>query len=212
MKQSTKTERQSNADRRKASIAAVIEAALKLFVDQGYSATSVDQIAAAAGLTKGAVYFYFKDKEALLIELLERSECELYEPIFNELDGLNKSGVETLNKFLQLIGRAGAERDRGLLMLPILMSIEFSEEGDIVEERIQAMYTRTRRKLTEIIKCGQKDDTMRQDADPEAFASLIVSLTDGILIDLHRGGVSVSGASIAKASRQMIVRSLSRGS
>ncbi len=38
----------------------------------GYRSTNLEQIAGAARLTKGAVYFYFRSKEAVLIALLER--------------------------------------------------------------------------------------------------------------------------------------------
>ena len=126
MKPLKQNEPQSNADRRKASTAAVMNAALKLFVRQGYVATSVEQIASAANLTKGAVYFYFKDKETLLLELLNRSEDELYKPIFGTLTETDKNGQQQLDGFLHLIARAGAEKNRDLLLLPVLMSLEFS--------------------------------------------------------------------------------------
>ncbi len=68
-----KKQRVPNSERRKASIKAVLDSALGLFVTQGYDATSMDDIASRAGLTKGAVYFYFKDKVSLLHALLERA-------------------------------------------------------------------------------------------------------------------------------------------
>ena len=49
-------------EQRRASVENLLSAALKLFITQGYHATSVEQIAHAAGLTKGAVYFYFKNE------------------------------------------------------------------------------------------------------------------------------------------------------
>jgi TetR/AcrR family acrAB operon transcriptional repressor len=52
--------RRSNRDRREQSTEQVLAAALKLFVSNGYTATSIDDIATEAGLTKGAVYFYFR--------------------------------------------------------------------------------------------------------------------------------------------------------
>ena len=77
-------QRVPNAERRKSSIKSVLDSALSLFVTQGYDATSMDDIASRAGLTKGAVYFYFKDKLSLLHALLERTEAELFDPIFAE--------------------------------------------------------------------------------------------------------------------------------
>ena len=51
----------------------VLDAALKLFVEQGYAHTSVAQIARAAGISKGAVYLYFPSKQAILEGLVKRA-------------------------------------------------------------------------------------------------------------------------------------------
>jgi AcrR family transcriptional regulator len=49
----------------------LLDAAAEVFAERGYRATTVDDIAAAAGLTKGAVYWNFDSKEALFSALLE---------------------------------------------------------------------------------------------------------------------------------------------
>jgi AcrR family transcriptional regulator len=43
----------------------LLEAAIELFVQQGYAATRIDEVARRAGVAKGTVYVYYKDKEAL---------------------------------------------------------------------------------------------------------------------------------------------------
>jgi AcrR family transcriptional regulator len=43
----------------------ILEAALEQFADRGYTAVSVDDVARAAGVTKGAVYYWFADKDDL---------------------------------------------------------------------------------------------------------------------------------------------------
>lgn len=48
----------------------IITAAGELFIEQGYAATSIQQIADAVGCTKAALYYHFKDKEALLQEVI----------------------------------------------------------------------------------------------------------------------------------------------
>ncbi len=48
----------------------ILEAATELFVSQGYRKTSVDEVARAAGVSKGTVYLYFKNKNDLLIHAL----------------------------------------------------------------------------------------------------------------------------------------------
>ncbi len=47
--------------------AALMDAAAKLFADQGYSATTIRDIAAAAGMLPGSVYYHFPSKAALLL-------------------------------------------------------------------------------------------------------------------------------------------------
>lgn len=54
-----------NQEQRKEREAQILTAALQVFRDRGYGATRLDDIASAAGLTKPALYFYFKNKEAL---------------------------------------------------------------------------------------------------------------------------------------------------
>ena len=50
----------------------VLRAALDLFSTQGYATTSVQEIVAAAGVTKGAMYHYFASKDDLLFAIYER--------------------------------------------------------------------------------------------------------------------------------------------
>jgi AcrR family transcriptional regulator len=49
----------------------LLDAAAGVFAERGYRATTVDDLAAAAGLTKGAVYWNFDNKEAVLSALIE---------------------------------------------------------------------------------------------------------------------------------------------
>lgn len=49
----------------------LLEAAHELFLKQGYRATTIDQIAKEAGLTKGAVYFHFATKEDILMAFVQ---------------------------------------------------------------------------------------------------------------------------------------------
>ena len=52
----------------------IARAALRLFARKGYANASLEEIATLAGFTKGAVYHFFKSKEALLLALLRDIE------------------------------------------------------------------------------------------------------------------------------------------
>ena len=68
------------AERRAATSEAILTAARRLFGTQGFAATTMDEIAEAAHVAKGAVYHHFKTKEAVfgcsvLVERLKPAAC-----------------------------------------------------------------------------------------------------------------------------------------
>ena len=54
----------------------LVEVAERLFTEQGYAATSLDQVVAGAEVTKGALYHHFSGKQALFEAVFERTEDE----------------------------------------------------------------------------------------------------------------------------------------
>jgi len=60
---------------------AILQAALRIFAAKGLQEATMDEIAQAAGLGKGTIYYYFSSKEALIEELL----CALAEQYFHTL-------------------------------------------------------------------------------------------------------------------------------
>jgi AcrR family transcriptional regulator len=67
----------TQAERRAATTSALRRAARRLFARHGFDAVSVDDIAAAAGLTRGAFYHHYASKEALFAVAYEEVQAEL---------------------------------------------------------------------------------------------------------------------------------------
>jgi len=63
-----------------ASRSGILDAALACFTERGYHATSIDAIAARAGLSKGAIYWHFAGKRELFLALVDRAQ-EAAEPL-----------------------------------------------------------------------------------------------------------------------------------
>jgi AcrR family transcriptional regulator len=65
---------------------AILEGAMQEFLVHGYAATSMDRVAAAAGVSKATVYSHFQDKEGLFTALIQRLVRERCRVIFSSQD------------------------------------------------------------------------------------------------------------------------------
>ena len=67
----------TQAERRKLTQTAIVKAATQIFGERGFAATTMDEIAAAARVAKGAVYHHFPTKEAVFEAVFEQVSREL---------------------------------------------------------------------------------------------------------------------------------------
>jgi TetR/AcrR family transcriptional regulator, mexJK operon transcriptional repressor len=96
---------------------AIVEAATEAFLRKGYLGTSMDEIAAAAGVSKQTVYKHFADKERLFSEIVGATVDEAANPVQEELKSLGDGGD------LEGDLRDLARRQLELVMRPRLMAL-----------------------------------------------------------------------------------------
>jgi AcrR family transcriptional regulator len=77
----TKVARRTQAERTEATTGALVDAARELFARDGYDATSLDAVAARAGVTKGAVYHHFEGKRQLFEAVFSREVERIAVPL-----------------------------------------------------------------------------------------------------------------------------------
>jgi TetR/AcrR family transcriptional regulator, mexJK operon transcriptional repressor len=83
---------------------AILDAATTLFLRDGYQATSMDQIAAAAAVSKQTVYKQFADKQSLFREIVADTVAEVADPVAQQVASLRDSA--DLEADLQDLARA----------------------------------------------------------------------------------------------------------
>lgn len=94
----------SSSTRRRATRQKLYEAAVTLIAEQGFSATTVDEIAERAGVAKGTVYYNFKSKTELFEELLRHGVGLLTESLRTAADETAKrdgTSVEALDAMIR---------------------------------------------------------------------------------------------------------------
>ena len=72
MKKTKSVERELSAEKTNA----ILDGAMQEFLANGYAATSMDKVAAAAGVSKATVYSHFQDKQGLFTALVQRLACK----------------------------------------------------------------------------------------------------------------------------------------
>jgi TetR/AcrR family transcriptional regulator, mexJK operon transcriptional repressor len=117
---------------------AILAAATTLFLREGYLATSMDKIAAAASVSKQTVYKQFADKQSLFREIVTGTVAEVGDPVSDQVAGLrDSSDLETDLRELAraLLARVIQPRVMQLRRLAIGEAGRFPELGRLFYER-----------------------------------------------------------------------------
>lgn len=194
----------SKAQQRQASVELLLRAALRLFVSQGYRSTNLEQISGAAGLTKGAVYFYFGSKEAVLLELLVRVRQIVVDLALEAVDAVGGTPRQRLIAYVHYQANLGiTARDEVLLL--ILMSLEFKERDGPVRRCIADLYETQRNFMSSLITSGQGSGDFRADAPAREFAAMILATHDGTFLEWFRRSDELKGPDLVRALRGILL-------
>lgn len=79
----------------------VLSAALDLFVEHGFASTRLEDVAARAGVSKGTLYLYFKNKEELFKAVVRESIVPLIEEFADEIKVSTQSNDDLVRLFFQ---------------------------------------------------------------------------------------------------------------
>lgn len=83
----------------------VLDAALELFMENGFAATRVDDIARRAGLSKGTVYLYFPSKEAVLEGLVRRAIVPVADSALEALASYEGDPRSVIARVIRMVGQ-----------------------------------------------------------------------------------------------------------
>src|SRR5271157_1030211 len=87
--------------RSKDTVRKMLNAAIELFVKEGYHGASIADIADATGLTKGAIYFHFKSKDALMSAILEEFEKLYLDRMIAEVEAKKGSALDKIKHYFR---------------------------------------------------------------------------------------------------------------
>ena len=150
----------------------ILEAALGCFADRGYHAARMDDIVRASGLSKGALYWHFKNKEEIFLGLFERFETLVWQ-------GWDAIDADSPTEHLRL---------QGEIVLTTLLAtrqlldawIEFIRHP-LVRERFALIYRESRSRIADMVSEGIRRKEFRR-AQPEHVAAAYTALVEGLIL------------------------------
>lgn len=165
---------------------ALLDAAEEVFFDKGVARTSLEQVARHAGVTRGAIYWHFKNKGDLFMALIERVRMP-FQSLIDEVKNLDPD-VSPLDamRLASLAGLKRLEQPSHRRILSILMHrCEFFSDinplemqNEIGEECFDEMVN--------VFQLAKEQGQLREDLSPEIAAQLMQSAMGGLFHDWLR--------------------------
>ena len=170
--------RLTRAQRRQQTRARLLDAASQVFARRGFHAATVDEVAEAAGYTKGAVYSNFATKDELVLALLDRHLADQ----LHQVEAL--SAVESSEELrAALRGRTeqefAAARDVGVLLVEFSL---YAMRSPAAQAELAKRYRQLRGRLAELITTRYARQQSSPPMPPEHLAALAIATDAGLFL------------------------------
>ena len=179
----------------------IVDAALACFAFAGYYATTMGDVAAQAGVSKGTPYLYFDSKQALFIALHEEWDCGLADRVNAAIDALPEAGRRSPRWVLHAVAAAVAghvlaetETCRVLMEARALAAHE-----PAIAAAVRAADTRTHEQLEGLFTAGVAAGEWPAGTDPALAARLFTAGLYGLMAQWHLAPGSFSWEAAAAA-------------
>jgi AcrR family transcriptional regulator len=161
----------------------LLAASLRLFAQQGFEGTSVQEIVAAAGVTKGAMYHYFASKDELLYQIYHRLLGLQTERLNSIADGpgtaeqrVRAAAADVVESTLSSIDEAIVSF-RSIHMLPLPQRVQVRAERRRYHERFRAL-----------VEEGQREGALRKDVPADVAVHFFFGSVNQLGTWYHRDG------------------------
>ncbi len=199
-----KTQRQLQSEQTRQKI---IEAATQLFVRKGFYGTSMADLAQATGLTKGAFYHHFENKDALFFAVIETVRDTWDQGVARDVLEANKDALTRLTILFDNHARLISQNDKLCLVLNGLI-MEMEGVNPAFMTALQEIYADLTRFIEHIIKKGQAAGQVRSDLDARLTALNIVGMLRGVGCSRVFHWMDVDYADMTETLKQMLLDGL----
>ncbi|WP_022981064.1 TetR family transcriptional regulator [Ideonella sp. B508-1] len=190
----------------------ILDAAEQVFESQGVARTSLQQVAATAGVTRGAIYWHFKDKAELFSAMMDRVllPCEWAvddaELIEEEADPLAAVIALALAPLEQL---STDERLRRVFMIAMHFT-EYTDEMSQVLTRCDESVGRYIAEIDRLLRQAMRRGLLPANLDSRAQATALFAMVDGLMHNWTRRPTAFALLPVARNGVQSFLRGLAQ--
>jgi AcrR family transcriptional regulator len=157
--------------------ARIVEAMRASVAERGTAGSTFDQVARAAGVSRGLLHYYFGTKERLLVEVVRR-DCAVR---MAALDAA-LAQAQTADDFIAVLVASledAVRNDPGFVTLLFELFVLSRRHEDVAAE-FRELLSRPRRQVAALLREKEADGVLHLSASPEAVVDVLFSLADGI--------------------------------
>ncbi|NND62720.1 MAG: TetR/AcrR family transcriptional regulator [Flavobacteriaceae bacterium] len=162
----------------------IIETVAPIFNRKGYAATSMSDITEATGLTKGAIYGNFENKEAIAIAAFNKSVNDLLKRIAEHQEQ-SSSPIQKLYLIADFY-KTYHDYSKNLGGCPILnIGVDANHHNSPILERVQYIINKTQNNIAKLVEWGKEAGEIKQEIDSQLFAKRLYTRIQGAVFMSH---------------------------
>ena len=162
----------------------ILEAAMKVFVKNGYSQTRMEDIAEISGLSKGAIYHHYDSKKSLFLALIDYWEEYFFFKVFFNKDVKSKKAEDLLRDMSKDI--IETFKSSKYILLAELEFWSLANHDEDVRAKTEALYMKLMKLIRSIISKGIKENDFKKLNVDVAALSVMTSLQGVIWFSIFK--------------------------
>ena len=184
--------------------AQIYQAALNCFHRKGYHLTTMDDIVAESGLSKGTLYWYFEGKKDLFISMMR----QVMDQFGQEMASIAVQESDAADKLRACLALFRVElAEMGTFFGIMMEAWALTRHDTDVEDLVREIYTPYADLMTGIVKEGISSGEFSVDS-PEAMSLVLLALFDGITLSMGTDLWQCDWSEIMDAAERLVLRGL----
>lgn len=172
-------ERSAVRERAAAKTERMVDATRAIVAARGIAGATFDEVARAAGVSRGLLHYYFGSKERLLVEAVRR-ECEVRNQALERAIAQAHSGEEVLDAMVRNFEELLGEGPATVVMFHEMLTL--AQRNDEIAAEMAELGRRTRSQLAEALRGQAQAGVVVLEDAPDQVSAFLFVLADGIMV------------------------------